>query len=350
MDKSQRMQGLALIVLLAIFFAGLFSVSAAPVFSLLCLTCLGALFVFVKAEDNWHLHSSSEAENRFWTLFTTVLSASVMFAPDSPIPLGKHYPMLGSIVVVAAVMWVHSRERAQVREALSRPSGLVRSSSIDLFDQVNIDVARGMAAEIAECVQRLDFQLVPLKIGYRTLIEEQYRKILSLLDGALPDQLDYIVSSPKVKLPLLLSKVKDHDIMAWKPRDVQQPRTAILRKLCFDRLGDLQVPARANIVDAIQRLRVSAHEKNADYVLNIFRGTLGFELTKLKLYIDNKVRFGRVWNEEEPGWYVCVCVWVGGGGGGERRKEDRLFAYSDAHTASVPQLTCRTPQTFVPHR
>ena len=50
MDKSQRMQGLALIVLLAIFFAGLFSVSAAPVFSLLCLTCLGALFVFVKAE------------------------------------------------------------------------------------------------------------------------------------------------------------------------------------------------------------------------------------------------------------------------------------------------------------
>ena len=67
---------------------------------------------------------------------------------------------------------------------------------------------------------------------HRTL---RYRKIIGIFDGCDADQLDYIVSAPQIKLPLLLSKVKDHDIMAWRPRDISKPRTAILRKLCIVR-------------------------------------------------------------------------------------------------------------------
>lgn len=66
---------------------------------------------------------------------------------------------------------------------------------------------------------------------------------------------------------------------------------------------DLRVPSRANLIDAIQRLRVSAHEGNAEYVCDIFQRTVGYNLTKLKLLIDNK---GNIHNLHKLVWMDMV--------------------------------------------
>ena len=108
---------------------------AAPITSLLMLCCVVAFLVYVLAEDSY-IHSSSEAENRFWTLLTAALTSTMLFARDSPFCLGADYPVLAALVMVAVVMYVHTREREKLREELSRPSGLVRSPSVDHFDQV----------------------------------------------------------------------------------------------------------------------------------------------------------------------------------------------------------------------
>ena len=172
MTQNKSMAAFAIFVMLCLFLFT-YSMSAAPVFSLLCLVCLVSLFLFINLEDSF-MHASSEAENRFWTLFTASLASAALFAYDSPVCIGQHYPVVGALSVVGLVLWVHNNDRAQVRRELGRPSGLVRSASVDLFDQVNIEVAKGLAQELAECVQVLDFRIVPAKLVYRSLIEDQY--------------------------------------------------------------------------------------------------------------------------------------------------------------------------------
>ena len=65
------------------------------------------------------------------------------------------------------------------------------------------------------------------------------------------DELNMIVSS--VELGLIFYKIKDHTYTG------QMNRSRILRLLCVDRVSELNVPARAMVLDGMQRMKISAH-------------------------------------------------------------------------------------------
>ncbi len=68
----------------------------------------------------------------------------------------------------------------------------------------------------------------------------------------------------------------------------ENSRSVILQLLAVDRLSELDVHARVALLDALMKLRLSAHPRSQAYVKNIITSTMGEELTLLKCLMDLK--------------------------------------------------------------
>ena len=108
-------------------------------------------------------------------------------------------------------------------------------------------------------------------------------QIINIFLEANADELNLIVMS--IELALIFYKVKDHRMSR------QNSRTKLLHTLAVDRLGELNVSSRAMLLDAFQRMKLSAHHLSEYYVKNIILKTKGDDLSELKSITDSKGDF-----------------------------------------------------------
>ncbi len=100
-------------------------------------------------------------------------------------------------------------------------------------------------------------------------------EILQLLGDADPARLDWLVRHLDVH-----DLVEDVDDRLIGPDN----RTKLLRLLSKDRLDDLSVPARAAVIDGLQKHRTGGDEERA--LADVLLGTRGADLTALKRLVD----------------------------------------------------------------
>jgi phosphatidate phosphatase APP1 len=108
-------------------------------------------------------------------------------------------------------------------------------------------------------------------------------QILGILEEAASDELNLIVMN--IELGLIFYKTKDHRITG------QLNRTRLLKLLCVDRIGELNIPARAMVLDGLQRMKLSAHPESEMFIKNIITKTKLDDLSELKTLTDSKGDF-----------------------------------------------------------
>jgi hypothetical protein len=105
-------------------------------------------------------------------------------------------------------------------------------------------------------------------------------QIINILTEAHGDELNLIIQN--IELALIFYKVKDHKVAGV------QNRTKLLSLLAVDRVAEMAVPARALLLDAFQKLKLSAHPQCEQFVKNIILKTKADELSELKCLTDSK--------------------------------------------------------------
>lgn len=261
-----------------------------PFFTFGLLTASGASLLFVVTEQSQYglWHHNREAENRFWIVISIVLSATFIFAPDSPLSsLGETFPLFGVLCVLASAVGVHYYDRALEREELGRAPYLRRVSSFILTDQ---EATKQKLQVVQDCLAALDYRFVAAKAINQAQIVQAEGDILNMLTACGKEELNYIITN--VNLSLLFYKIKDKDILAFNKKELQN-RTRVLELLARDRLGDLSVAARVVVLDALMNMRLKAHTQAEEWVRDIIVGTHGRMLTRMKNACDLK---GRVHN------------------------------------------------------
>ena len=138
LQKGRGLICLILSVLLAILLIASYAVVVAPYFSSILLSCIVAvmLFVYTEASGLWFVHRANEVESRFWTVVFVVIAAAVLFVSDSPLPLGRDYPILGLIFLFGVLNFVNFYDRQLTKQNLIDTPNLPRvSSRSEFFDK-----------------------------------------------------------------------------------------------------------------------------------------------------------------------------------------------------------------------
>lgn len=106
------------------------------------------------------------------------------------------------------------------------------------------------------------------------------REIIALLMEATSDELNLLI--PQISLPRILYKVKDHRMAG------RFNRRKLLDLLAKERVRDLSVPSKAILLDAMQKMKLTAVGNCDHYVRSIFFSTKGDDLSELKCITDSK--------------------------------------------------------------
>ena len=262
----------------------LLALLAAPIVTTLMLACLSLAIMFVLTESSasgiWH--HNRESENRFWIVVTLLFTASLLFAPDSPLALGLSHPLLALALIFASALYVNHYDRELSRTQLMRTPHLKRVSSVLLIDQ---QAAKDKLRVVSEALEQLDYRFVLLKGLRSAQITEREVAIVKAFEEASENEINYLVTN--VNLPLLFYKMKDRDVMTWKASTLLS-RTRIIHLLCITKLPLLHTAARVSIIDALMQLRLKAHLQAEEWVCNIIVNTHGRGLTRLKTACDAK--------------------------------------------------------------
>lgn len=285
---------LVLSILLLLFLSIIGGLLLRPWFTIGILVASGASLVFVATEASAYgaWHHNREAENRFWIIVASILSGTVVFAPDSPLSaLGTSFPLLGVVVVMGSAAWVHYYDRQLEREELLRAPHLRRVSSFILTNQ---ESTKQKLQIVQDALAALDYRFVAAKAINQSQILEAERDIVRTLAECEREELNYILTN--VNLSLLFYKIKDKDLLTFNKsfnnKEVQH-RTRILELLAKERLADLNIQARVVVLDALMNMRLKAHTQAEELVRDIIVGTHGRMLTRMKNACDLK---GRVHN------------------------------------------------------
>jgi len=264
--------------------AGLF---AAPI--------IGSVIWFAFAASFWrHWWTAMESENRMWALLASLVVAGFLFAPDSPVCMGRSYPLSGMFFVLLAGALTHHFDRQLSRAELKGTQHMGRVKSqifLNQYGDKRMKRVKGKMKELEELIFKIDFKFVAAKPFNFAKITSTERKIISIFEALDGDELNYVLTN--IKLPHLFFIVKDHG--------KEHPnRTTLIDMVAVERLRQLGTTARAAVLDSIQKLRLSANENAPAWVENILTRTYGADLTMLKSRIDAK---GGVEN-------LCKVIWV----------------------------------------
>jgi hypothetical protein len=257
------------------------SVQYAPIFTMNILVVFTVIICYVLTED-WTTHDAIEFENRFWTFMAGMLARACVFCSDSPLKIKEDRSLLAWMIVIFSSYGAHIYDRHLKRLVLSRVPKIPRvtSSTYDLSSRVN---ARTKLAELKELQDMLDNKYISstfqniFNLGKVLHIENQIVDIFSEADK---DELNLILST--AKLGHIFYKVKDHKFVQ------QFNRTKLLHVLAVDRLSELNITAKTMLLDAFQKMKLSAHSKSDSYVKNIITSTKGDQLSELKSLSDCK--------------------------------------------------------------
>ena len=157
-----------------------------------------------------------------------------------------------------------------------------RIGSISL---INKEAAKTKFNMIVSCLSKLEYSFVAAKLLSQKEIATNEQTIISVLELTNKEELNYIITN--VNLALLFFKVKDGDVMAPGKTSLKN-RTKIMELLAVTRLHELDISARVALLDAIQRMRLSAHPKSEQWVQHIFLSTKGSKLIRLKTAFDTR--------------------------------------------------------------
>ena len=106
-----------------------------------------------------------------------------------------------------------------------------------------------------------------------------YVKRRNKTTGYTREEYSYLVM--KCDLALLLYKIKDHSVAAH--------RRQLIRVLCHDRLNLLTTPAKAMVLHALQKIKLSSDRPTMERaVFDILTSCRGHDLTELKAIMDSK--------------------------------------------------------------
>lgn len=103
-------------------------------------------FVMTEGDRRVVLHSSVEAESRFWAALAGFIAAAALFAPDSPVAVGREYPILGTLSTMIFSYLVFENERRVVRrefQSYGLHRGVGRVDSYNDFSDFNGGGRRG---------------------------------------------------------------------------------------------------------------------------------------------------------------------------------------------------------------
>ena len=281
--NMKRSTILLLFTILILVFVALFvlAVYLAPVFtySLLVISVMSLLYIFT---ERWITHDASEFENRFWTFIASVLAYSCIFTKDSPIRLPTDQPELAWTAVVVFTFLAHNYERHLRRLLLSKAPNIKRVQSISYGMEHRVN-AKEKLEELRRLVKSIDLRWMGSTFQNMFLLPRVVyieNKIVSIFAEANTDELNIIMMN--TELALILYKVKDHN------QSRQLNRTKLLQTLAIDRVSELNINARAMLLDGLQRMRLSAHHKAEEYVKNIIMKTKEDDLSELKSMTDSK--------------------------------------------------------------
>lgn len=272
------------ISLLLFCFLVYISLQIAPFFSISILIIVLIVLLYVLTES-WITHAANEFENRFWSFISFIFTFVCVFIHDSPCYLGNYSSFLGWFIIILISFLTHTYDRHLRREKLKRVDTLKRISSSSLLNHTRNEMHKALE-EVNSLLEGIDnYWLSSTFLNLFMLPKVLYneRKIISIFTEASTQELNYIVTN--CHLGLLIYKMKDHKI--WRVYS----RTILIDTLAIHRIGELSVLARACVLDGLQRMKLSAHEKGELYVKNIITKTYMDDLSELKSTTDSKGDF-----------------------------------------------------------
>jgi len=252
-----------------------------PVFTTCILSIMGVALGYVLTENMW-THDSAELENRFWTIIAFWLAYTVIFVSDSPLNWFDEDKALLKWVACGTLTYVaHNFDRHLRRTLLVRTNNMKRIKS-SAFAPEHKENAKRKIIELNQLIEDIDSSWISsmiqgLFIPQVLLTELQ---IIELFEDANKEELNIIVSQSE--LARIFEKVKDR---YWSGN---LNRSRLLKLVCVDRINELNVPAKAMILDALQRIKLSAHKETEKFVLNIIQSTKSDDLSMLKCLTDSK--------------------------------------------------------------
>lgn len=260
-----------------------FCFHVAPIFTL-CILCVVVFSLAFVLTEHWKTHDAAEFENRFWTAIAAAFFSSCVFAIDSPLkyPASTTGYVLAWFTIVCGTFAVHNYDRYLRRQSLSKVPSIKRVQSAEFAAEARRK-ARATTAEIRSLVASIDqpfwsstFQnlfLLP-----RVLYVEH--QIIQMFKDATSAELNMIIAN--VGLGLIFYKVKDHRIAG------RNNRTELMELLCVKRVGELNVSSKAIMIDALQRMKLSAHPLGEHFAKTIIMKTTLDSLSELKCLTDSK--------------------------------------------------------------
>lgn len=281
--KSEQLLSLiaaAFVLLIALLYV---SFQAAPQFTTYLLLLLFVAFGFILTEQ-WKTHDAAEFENRFWTTLAFCFSATCLFCKDSPLRFSEDRRGIAWSIVCLCTYLCHIYDRDVRRLFLTRVNFIRKQRSAD-FNAENRAQAKLKVVQLKKLTAAIDQRWVSstfLNIFFLSYVLSAEDQILNVLSEANRDELNLIINDNHFELALILYKVKDH----WVCK--RYHRTKLLQLLARERIKDLNVRARVVLLDAMQRLGVSAQSSLEEYVKNIILSTKGDELSDLKCLMDSK--------------------------------------------------------------
>lgn len=273
---------LIITAILAILVIFAYSFQIAPIYTGQVFVICLIVIAFISTE-HWITHDANEFENRFWTFIAFFFSASTLFSIDSPFRFPIERQGISWTIVLLVTFIAHNYERHLQRLFLSKQSNIVRRIKSADFAQENRVNARMAIMEIKKLIESIDLHWMSstfLNMFFLSKVLAAEKQIIEIFASASANELNLIVC--QAKLALILYKVKDHKFAQ------QFNRSKLLELLAKERVHELNVNSKATLLDALQRLKISAHLKNETYVKNIFENTKGNDLSELKCLTDSK--------------------------------------------------------------
>jgi len=284
--------GLALLfvissLLLILFILALFAL--APIFSVFCYLFLYLVFVYFTSDQTSRFHSAQENENCFWTIIALFFSANLMFAKDSPLPLGVYSPTLGVICIVVFTYAVHLYDRHLHRVHLARANNLRRNRTTVIFPnstEKSRENVNNKVKLVRSLLDQVDTFVIPSVVNnyfWGKNVMDTEKRIISIFRESTPDELNYLIH--RVRLGLLFYKIKNHAV------EYGDHQTQLVELLVYDRLPHLKTTSRALLLDALQKMSLTAYKQSEIYCRYVLLNTKADELSNLKSLSDVKGDF-----------------------------------------------------------
>lgn len=255
-----------------------------PKFTAYLIILCGLAFLFILTEQ-WKTHYAAEFENRFWTLMAFLFAQTCLFCDDSPVKMLKGKDGISWCIVFLFTYLAHIFDRHLRRIQLARSPNIKKIKSCT-FDANNRQNAKSKTQEITDLLCAIDltwFSSTFLNLFFLSRVLSAEQDIIRALTDANARELNLIINN--IQLPLIVYKIKDH-------RFARQPnRTKVLDLLAKERVHELSVTSKVLVLDAIQKLKLTAVPHGESLVKNIIFSTKGDDLSELKCMADAKGDF-----------------------------------------------------------